>query len=278
MSAPVGRVHVKLGAMEPETLIGADETLDRLTSRLRVLQKRRGHRATSDDTLLAWAAARARPDAARILDLGSGKGTVAMLLLQRLPLCRLIGVEALESNHSLAMRNALLNRLSDRWEPRLGDLRDPSILAGEPLFDLVTGAPPFVPVGSGVPPRDPQRAAGRMELRGGVREYAEAAARVIAPGGRVVLLMDGLERSSLRVTRALSEAGLHPRTITSVHPFPGKKPVYRIFESSTDPGPTTSATLCMRLHSGGGFSPEYEAVRLDMDCTDVPGRARVPDR
>ena len=128
-------------------LILPDETQDRLTLRLRIIQKRRGHRAASDDTLLAWAAARACPDAVRILDLGSGKGTVAMLLLQRLPRCRVIGLEALEVSHDLAVSNTLLNDLVDRWEPRLGDLRDPSVLAGEPSFDLVTGAPPFMPVG-----------------------------------------------------------------------------------------------------------------------------------
>jgi tRNA1Val (adenine37-N6)-methyltransferase len=262
-------------AGELEIPIGADETLDRLTSKFRVLQKRRGHRVSSDDTLLAWAAARARPDAVRILDLGSGKGTVAILLLQRLPLSRVTGLEALEINHDLARRNAFLNQLSDRWEPRLGDLRDPSALAGEPLFDLVTGAPPFIPVGKGVLPKDPQRAAGRIELRGGVRDYAETAARVLAPGGRVVLLMDGLEQSLSRTIKALAAAGLHSRTITAVHPFPGRDPVYRIFDSGADSGPTATAALCMRLHGAGGFTPEYEAIRLDMDCAQVRDRARL---
>jgi len=144
-------------------LIHPDETRDRLTSKLTIIQKRRGHRAASDDTILAWAAARSCPDAIRVLDLGSGKGTVAMLLLQRLPACRLIGIEALPENHDLAVRNAALNGLADRWEPRLGDLRDPTILAGEDPFDLVTGAPPFMPVGSGVMPDDVQRAAGQHE-------------------------------------------------------------------------------------------------------------------
>jgi tRNA1Val (adenine37-N6)-methyltransferase len=248
-----------------------DETQDRLTSRLCIIQKRRGHRAASDDTLLAWAAARACPDAVRILDLGSGKGTVAMLLLQRLPRCRVIGLEALEASHDLALRNALLNGLEHRWGPRLGDLRDPSVLAGEPSFDLVTGAPPFMPVGSGVMPGDAQRAAGRFELRGGVREYVEAAARSLAPRGKVVLLMDGLEPSRARAERALEASGLFLHAVMAVRPCPDRNPIYWIFAASPEPGSTTEESLCMQLSADNRFSPEYETIRREMDCTaDTP--------
>ena len=255
-------------------LIHPDETEDRLTSRLRIIQKRRGHRAASDDTLLAWAAARAGPEAVRALDLGSGKGTVAMLLVQRLPRCRVIGLEAIEVSHDLAQRNIILNALGGRWEARLGDLREPSALAGEPPFDLITGAPPFMPVGSGVMPADPQRAAGRFELRGGVGEYADAAARNLAPGGSVVFLMDGIPQSRARAEQALATSGLYPCAAISVHPRPGRNPIYWIIEASRVSGPATETALCMRLDSGSGFSPEYEAVRREMDCSPPVSPAR----
>ncbi len=249
--------------------INPDETLDRLTSKFLIIQKRRGHRAASDDTLLAWAAARTRPEASRVLDLGSGKGTVAMLLLHCLPGCRVIGLEALEVSHELATRNAHLNSLQDRWDPRLGDLRDPSLLAGESLFDLITGAPPFMPVGSGVMPKDPQRAAGRFELRGGVWDYAEAAAGNLAKGGKVVFLMDGLASSRSRTLHALSAAGLCISVITAVHPFPGRNPVYWIFEAGMGAQLQTEQSLCIRTKQDGAFSPEFEAIRREMNC--IPG-------
>jgi len=256
-------------------LIHPDETLDRLTSTLSIIQKRRGHRAATDDTLLAWAGARVCPGAMRVLDLGSGKGTVAMLLLQRLPGCQVIGLEALEAGHELAVRNARLNALTDRWDPRLGDLRNPCVLAGEPRFDLITGAPPFMPMGSGVMPEDPQRAAGRFELRGGVRDYAEAAARHLAQGGKVVLLMDGLESSRARAIQALIAVGLPPSTITTVHPVQGRDPIYRIFEAGAEFGSTTERSLHMRIDGKRGFSPEYETIRRDMDCAGDATIART---
>lgn len=243
-----------------------DESLDRLTSRLRIIQKRRGHRAASDDTLLAWAAARAHPRAERILDLGSGKGTVAMLLLQRLPRCRVVGLEALQSSHELAVRNSLLNELTDRWVPRLGDLRDPAALSDELPFDLITGAPPFMPAGTGVLPNDRQRAAGRFELRGGVFEYAAAAARHLAPDGKVVLLMDGLYQSRNRTCQAIASAALFLRSTVAVSPHPGKDPVYLIFEAAFHPGPVRAQSLFIRETAGGRLSAEYDAVRQEMDC------------
>jgi tRNA1(Val) A37 N6-methylase TrmN6 len=242
-----------------------DETLDRLTRELNIIQKRRGHRAASDDTLLAWAAARARPDAALALDLGTGKGAAAMLLLARLPSCRVIGVEAVAASHDLAVRNAALNRLGDRYEPRLGDLRDASVFRGDPPFDLVMGAPPFMPLGSGILPDEETRAAGRFELRGGVRDYAEAAARHLAPSGVAVILMDGLDRSAARVKGALAAAGLHTRRVITVHPRPGEPPTYRIFVASPSAGGAPGVeTLYVRAGTGDALSPEYGAMRDEM--------------
>jgi tRNA1Val (adenine37-N6)-methyltransferase len=242
-----------------------DETVDRLTRGLRIIQRRRGHRAATDDTLLAWAAARARPDAASALDLGTGKGAAAMLLLGRLPSCRVIGIEALAASHDLAVRNAALNGLADRFEPRLGDLRDPAILRDSPPFDLVMGAPPFMPLGSGVPPQEETRAAGRFELRGGVREFSEAAARHLAPGGKAVLLMDGLDRSDGRALAALAAVGLHLHRVLTVRPRPDEPPTYRIYEAGADPCASYEVELCLRESAGDAFSTRYLALRDEMD-------------
>jgi tRNA1(Val) A37 N6-methylase TrmN6 len=253
-----------------------EETVDRLTRTLRIVQRRRGHRAATDDTLLAWSAARARPDARRALDLGTGKGAAALLLLARLPACRVVGIEAVAASQRLAVRNAALNGLADRYDPRLGDLRDPAILDGEPPFDLVTAAPPFMPLGSGVVPKEETRAAGRFELRGGVREFAAAAARALAPGGAAVVLMDGLERSAGRALAAFAEVGLHPRRVLLVRPHPGRAPTYRIFTAARAAGPCAEATLCLRPAAVSGFSCDYEEIRREMDLPR-PGRGSRRD-
>ncbi len=248
-----------------EPIVHPDETLDRLSRTLRIIQKKHGHRAASDDVFLAWAAASLCPRARRVLDLGSGKGTVAMLLLRCLPQCRVIGIEALDISYDLAQRNAILNDLESRFQPKFGDLRDESLLSGEPPFDLVAGAPPFKPLGSGTLPRNAQRAASRFEFRGGAREYAEAAAHYLAPEGKVVLLMDGLVPSRERAEAAFYSAGLYPHLFLAVRPRPDRPPVYWILAGDRKPGPAVEESLSMRSETGTQWSPEYDAVRREMD-------------
>jgi tRNA1Val (adenine37-N6)-methyltransferase len=249
--------------------LAPDETLDRLTVRLHIIQRRRGHRAATDDVLLAWAAARAcaRPqtEPVRVLELGCGKGTVAMLLLACRPQVRVTGIEALAQSHALAVRNAAMNALADRFQPLLGDLIDPATLAGQPPFALALGAPPFMPIGSGVLPRDEERAAGRFELRGGVREYAVAAAAHLGPGGRVILLMDGRASSRVRTEDALTRVGFNPRRVLAVRPYPGAPPVYWLIEADRDANGMVEEALSLRSARGASFSPEYEVMRRELD-------------
>jgi tRNA1(Val) A37 N6-methylase TrmN6 len=242
-----------------------DETTDILTRRLRIIQKRGGHRAASDDVLLAWAGLRAVPDARSILDLGSGKGTVALMLLGSLPAAKVVGIEAFPPHHHLAVRNAALNNLSDSYDARLGDLRDPAVLQGEAPFDLICGAPPYQPVGSGVLPKDPGRAAGRFELRGGVEAYAQTAARHLT-AGRVVLLMHGAGRA--RTEAAIAAAGLAVCRLIAVRPRPGQPPTYWLVESGREAGTLIEEGLCMRQATGMAWSPPYAAIRAFLDLPE----------
>ena len=254
-------VHVDAG---DRFMKRAHETTDVLTRRLRIIQRRGGHRAASDDVLLAWAGIRAVPGARRILDLGSGKGTVALMLLGSLTEAKVVGIEAYPDHHDLAIRNAALNNLSDRYDARLGDLREPAILEHEAAFDLICGAPPYHPVGSGILPKDPGRAAGRFELRGGVEAYAETAARHLAADGRVVLLMNGSGRS--RAESAAKAAGLAVCRLIGVRPRPGQPHTYWLIESAADRAEAPiEAELCMRQATGMEWSPAYAAVRQALD-------------
>jgi tRNA1(Val) A37 N6-methylase TrmN6 len=198
-----------------------------------------------------------------MLDLGTGKATVALLVARRLPQAQIVGVEAFPQSHALALRNVALNALQDRIEPRLGDLRDPSVLADTAPFDLICGAPPFMPVGTGVLPKDPQRAAGRFELRGGVEAYAACAFRHLARDGTVVLLMDGHGKDRLQASLG---AGL--RDLIAIVPRPGQAPTYWIGIAGHTAAPCVERVVPMRI--GDAWSPAYaalrQALRLDSDA------------
>jgi tRNA1(Val) A37 N6-methylase TrmN6 len=202
----------------------ADElTSDALTDRVRVWQRKRGHRFSYDDVVTAWVAARAAPAAQSHLDLGCGIGSVLLMLADRLPLSRSVGVEAQAESFALLQRNVAASGFAERVEVHLGDLRELSL--GK--FDLVTGTPPYKPPGSATPSPDPQRAHARVELRGGVEQYLAAAAAALAPGGVCVVCMEtaGLGRVQL----GAAAAGLAIAAQLDVIPRAGRGALFSVF-------------------------------------------------
>ncbi|MEZ4321080.1 MAG: methyltransferase [Myxococcota bacterium] len=185
--------------------VAPDETLDPLVGNWDVVQLARGHRGSTDDRLTAWRAISVRPEATDLLDLGAGVGTVGLTALWHLPNASLVAIEAQEVSHRLFRRTVEHNGLQHRVQAIHGDIRDPSVLPEGRRFGLVTGSPPYTPVGSGTISPHPQKAHCRMEIRGGLEVYCEAARRWMAPGGRFVFVMLANDE---RTERFPVEAGL----------------------------------------------------------------------
>lgn len=198
-------------------------TDDALTADYRVWQRRRGHRYSLDDVLTAFEAVGAAPDAGRVLDLGTGIGSVLLAVAWKRPRAALVGVEAQQESLALARRNVERNGVAGRVTLLHGDLRDGTVLARLPpgAFDLITGTPPYFPPGTATPSPDAQRAHARHELRGGIEDYVRAAGKWLTPGGRAVVCGDA--RRPERVVDALPGAGLVALRRRDVVPRAGAK-------------------------------------------------------
>jgi len=252
----------------PEPELG--ETLDAISGRFRLFQLSAGHRFSTDDVLTAWYGTSGCPCARTVLDLGSGIGTVGMIAAWRLPGARFVTVEAQEESVRLARKSAAWNGLTDRYEIRQGDLRDPAILGPDETFDLILGSPPYFPPGTGVHSDHPQRLACRFELRGTVADYATTAAAHLAPGGVFACVFPiRPDDQAERVRLGASAAGL---SIVRQRPIvlrEGEDPLLGLFlmHRSTDlPERFRNAThteppLVIRLRDGS-ISTEYSAVKL----------------
>ena len=201
-------------ATTPETTAG--ESLDRIVGTWQIFQLQRGHRFSTDDLVTAWMAWRARPQARALLDLGSGLGSVGLTTFYKVsdgalrPDVHLTTVEVQALSYGLARRTVHFNGLRDRITQHHGDLRS-TVLPEEHAYDLVTGSPPYFPEGTALLSPHPQKAGARIELRGSVFDYCEAAARWLAPTGRFVYVMAAADprteaappASGLRVERRL---------------------------------------------------------------------------
>ena len=84
------------------------------------------------------------PRNARVLDLGSGAGTLGLLLCAKDPGCQVTGIEITESSHSAALLNIARNGLSHRLTSICADLRRvPSEFAPGSFHCCVSNPPYF---------------------------------------------------------------------------------------------------------------------------------------
>ena len=221
-------------------------TEDRLTRDVTLVQRKKGHRFSSDDVITAFVAAHTAPEAARVLDLGCGIGSVLLHLAWSLPQATLVGVEAQEISYSLLCENIRRNDLGARVTAHHGDIRDGTRHLG--LFPLITGTPPYFPPDTSVEAVDPQRAYARIEFRGGIEAYVHAGAEALAPDGALVLCGDA--RTDGRLRSAALEVGLHVVAKTSVVAHAPKPPLFAVWTLRWTAAPEVESTFTLRDEAG----------------------------
>jgi tRNA1(Val) A37 N6-methylase TrmN6 len=249
--------------------VPADETLDAISGHFRIYQLRKGHRFSTDDLLTAWYGTTWAPSAGRVLDLGSGIGSVGMMAAWRLRGAGVVAIEAQEESVRLARKSAAYNGLHVRYDVRHADFRDARALPADERFDLVLASPPYFPLGSGIEGDHPQKIACRFELRGDINDYARAASAHLEPGGLFVCVYPEERRD--RLESAVEAAGF---TVVRRRPVvfrEGEPPLISLFgmmRRQDLPQAMKNRTwveppLVIRS-TDGGIHPEYAAVKLSI--------------
>ena len=97
---------------------------------------------STDSMLLAHFAS--LPRNAKVLDLGSGAGTLGLLLCAKDPGCQVTGIEITESGHEAATQNIVRNGLDSRLTSICGDVRHvPSEFAPGSFHCCISNPPYF---------------------------------------------------------------------------------------------------------------------------------------
>lgn len=261
---------------DPDLMPGDEETLDCVCGHWRIFQRRDGHRFSTDDFLCAWfAAAQARQrqlEPRHYADLGTGIGSVALMVSWCLPQVTTVGVEVQALSAGLARRSVRYNGIVDRFEVVHADLRD--FDPGGRRFDLVTGSPPYLPLGAGVESRRAQRAPARFGYKGGVADYARTAARIMAPGGLFVLVYAAYRPHD--VPAAARQADLVVLQRREVVPRDGKAPLLELValgRASEWDTPADPELPPLTVRDGQGlWTGEYQEIRASMGFPDRRGR------
>ncbi len=225
--------------------------------RLKIKQHRDGYRFSIDSILLA-AFPRFKPND-RVLDLGTGCGVVALMAAFLHPDVSVVGVEIQPELAALARANIADNPFSDRVTIIEDDLRRLN-RAAVGTVHLVLANPPYHPTGTGRLNPDDEKAAARHEILGNLTDFIAAGRRLLNLGGRFAAIYPA-ERG-VGLIYGLRQAGLEPKRLRLVHPYPAAVAGQALVEAvrGAGPGLRVEAPLYVREASGGPYHPEVAAM------------------
>lgn len=152
------------------------------------------------------------PKHAAVADLGSGCGTLGLLLCASNPDCHVTGIELEEHAHQMAMENIRRSALIERMESLHGDVREIRRLLPAGAFSCVVSNPPYFAAGSGR--QSMLRSAARSEATLPLTALCEAAAYLLPEGGRFALVHRPERLCDLFC--ALRGSGIEPKRIRFV--------------------------------------------------------------
>ncbi len=238
------------------------EELSYLLGDWQIVQRRDGHRWSLDDLVTAWIASELPPPP-RLLDLGTGIGSVSLMLAWCFPEAHVTGVEAQDVSFDMARRSVRFNGVEDRFRLVHGDLRE--VIGREVeahAWPLVTGTPPYFDDPQQTRSTAIQKEPCRFEVRGGVEDYLAAMAQAVARGGTAVICHASRQRS--RVRQAISVNNFHIVRALEVIPKVGREPLVDVFALSLEgPSPFTFESLVVRDESDQ-WTEAFASVRLRM--------------
>ena len=177
-----------------------------------------GFRVTSDvliprgdSEVLVEAALLARPDARRVLDLGTGSGALLLALLSELPKAQGTGIDRSVAALSVATGNARALGLADRAQLQLGDWTQPDWSDGLGAFDVILANPPYVEDAAELAPsvRSFEPAEALFAGPDGLDDYRIVLPQLpalLAPGGIAIVEIGSSQAEA--VTALAAQAGL----------------------------------------------------------------------
>ncbi|MCG5055840.1 MAG: methyltransferase [Myxococcales bacterium] len=225
-----------------------------LRGRVTVFQPARGYRFSLDPVLLAGFLT---PPYGDFVDLGAGCGVLGFVLATRDPHARGEAIELQPHLADLLARGAQINGLHERLTCHVGDFLAWAPRQSEGSFDLVACNPPFYRLEGGHLSPKRERALAHHELALPLPAWTAAAARLLAPQGRLGVVFPASRDGEL--FEALTNAGLAHVRMRYARPSPGR-PRHRLFVEAR-PGPTSrEVEPDLVVHEGEAFSPDVSRL------------------
>lgn len=157
-----------------------------------------------------------------VLDLGTGTGIIPILLEAKTKGRHFTGLEIQEESADMARRSVAINKLEDKIDIVVGDIKEAAAKFGRASFDVVTSNPPYMNNSHGLVNPSEAKAIARHELLCSLDDVIREAAAVLKPNGRFYLVHRPFRL--VEIINTLSKYKLEAKRMKFVHPYIEKEP------------------------------------------------------
>ena len=194
-----------------------------------------------------------------VLDLGSGNGAVALVLMGKYAPASVTGIEVQEKQVQLARESARQNRLEDRLRFLQGDVKEIRELVPGGSFDIAACNPPYSESGRGLVSANAAAFIARHETTAALSDFVKAAAYALKPGGRFVIVHRPSRLPD--IFENCRSCGLEPKRMKLVLPRPGAAPNIVLVSAVKGGGKEllVDPSLCVRGEDGA-YSDDLQRI------------------
>ncbi len=195
----------------------------------------------------------------KMIDLCSGTGIVPFMLMARGDLERAEALELQPELCRLLRKSCRENHCEEQFRVIEGDLKEVRSLCPGSCYDLVTVNPPYEPLGRGVLGQNPHRELARREVACTLEDVLSAAAYLLKPGGRLVMVHRMFRLPE--IFKTMEQYRLTPSRLRLVQGHAGERPAVVLIEGILHSRRELEAEPTLILHRADGeMSDELLAI------------------
>lgn len=173
------------------------------------------------DAVLLSGFVKVKPDA-RVLDMGTGTGIIALLLEAKTRASHISGLEIQEESADMARRSVRLNDLEGKIDIVTGDIKEADRIFNAASFDVVTCNPPYMIGQHGLTNPDAPKAIARHEILCTLEDVVRNAAKLLKPGGSFFMVHRPFRLAE--IITVMTSYKLEPKRMQLVYPYVDKEP------------------------------------------------------
>lgn len=184
----------------------------------------------TDAVLLSDYSAKSVKKNARILDMCSGNGIIALLLSHKTDAEKIYALEIQDKVSEMAKRSVKLNNLDDKIEVICGDLKSSEIIFGRSFFNNIICNPPYKEAGGGLTSKDDTVMIARHEIMCSLEDIIRVSSILLEPRGKLTMIHRPERLADILCL--MRQYKIEPKRLRFVHPMPNKAATMILVEGS----------------------------------------------